>query len=636
MRYVGFSWARAARRAAAIAILVVLVTVLVAPAVLGASTTNVWTARLGSGGANGTATLTAYTNGGGTLALKLAKLPPAVTLAVVVARGTCNAVGKTVVSLPAIKTSRAGAASRTSSLKASQVAAVYAATANGGKMVVRVGTGATAKCGPFAAQVTAPYVDATITVGYSPQNVAIDTSGVWVTNYADNSLSRIDRATNTVLQTVPIALTGRAGPAAIAAGMGSLWVTTVDFDSSRNFLPGAVLRIDPASGNVLATIPAGKSAQDIAVGAGAVWVVNTPDNTVLRIDPATNQVAATITITLPSGVAADATSAWVVSDDGLVSRIDPATNQVAAAVHTQDTGGRIGVGSGAIWVTNYGHTGQADGSVTRIDPATNQVVAKTTVGEDPWDIAIGGGSVWVGLYDAPTVVQLDAATNAVLRQVTVAGNVYRLAADDQSVWALWNPGRESTGPGSVTRITHGKGTLAKPAPIITPVPTASPAPTATPAPSASPGPTAPSGAALYIGTYFSLTLPSGWTFSAPTTSGDTERITFLGTGNQEIGVVSNPTALSLDDMTAVAVAASKSAFGVDPEQTESITLGGAPARLLTFHVASGTATGFVLEAVCVHNGRGYMLVFMNDAGTEAADRALFTGILATFTFTSRG
>ena len=92
----------------------------------------------------------------------------------------------------------------------------------------------------------------------------------------------------------------------------------------------------------------------MAVGDGAVWVVDRADNAVVRIDPATNAV----TTTIPVGG----------SPDG------------------------IAVGEGAVWVAN-----SADGTVSRIDPQTNKVVKTITVGGSPQAVTVADGRVWVSV-----------------------------------------------------------------------------------------------------------------------------------------------------------------------------------------------------------------------------------------------
>ena len=135
-----------------------------------ATVTNGWRATLGSGGANGAATLQAYMSGTGSITLKLAKLRPATSLAVRLSKGTCSSVGATLITLPAIRTTRTGAAARTSSLTAGQTTLVKNATAGGGRIAIRVGssTSGGVKCGVFAVVAVPPYVAATITVGVCP------------------------------------------------------------------------------------------------------------------------------------------------------------------------------------------------------------------------------------------------------------------------------------------------------------------------------------------------------------------------------------------------------------------------------------------------------------------------------------
>ncbi len=433
-----------------------------APIVSSHALTNAWQAKIGSAGVNGTAKVQVFDTGIGTLTLKLAKLKASTSVPVVLHKGTCSSVGAVLLKLASIKTSSSGAAARTSNLSTSQVTLIKAATKGTARIAIRVASSTTGgvKCGLFAVLAVppplTPTVAATITVGGSPSGVTVDPSGVWVTNWFDNTLSRIDPATNTVLNVVPLDITGNAGPERIAGGAGSIWVTISAFDDAgENELPGSVKRIDPVSGKTLATIPVGKGPFDIGVTAGAVWVPNQGDGTLTRIDPATNQVVATIPVSYATAVAVGLGAVWVVSYDGRVTRIDPATNQVVATIYTQTTGAQVVTGGGAVWVTNFGDPKGTDGSVSRIDPATNTVVANIPLGADPEAIAFAGGSVWVGLAGEPTVVRVSATTNAVLNRITVSAKVWEIAATDHAVWAVHNlplAGASTPPNGSVTRI----------------------------------------------------------------------------------------------------------------------------------------------------------------------------------------
>ena len=402
----------------------------------GATVSAAWSAKIGSAGVNGKAAISAYTTGSGAITLKLAKLKASTLHPVVLHKGTCSSVGAVLLKLPSIKTGRTGTAARTSSLTAGQVSTITAATA-AGSIAIRIGTGSARKCGAFSQLAITPVVATTIKVGDDPTDVAIAPNGVWVTNWADNTLSRIDPATSKVVQTLSLTLTGNAGPEAIAFGDGSLWVTATDWDDDYNPLPGTLERVNPTTGQQQATIPISKGAYDVAVSPGAVWVTASEDNAVLRVDTATNTVAAVILVPGgPVGLAFGAGSLWVSSEDGNVARIDPATNSIVATISTQDSGGDVAFGGGAVWVTNPGQEWGDKGRLTRIDPATNGVTASIVVGAWPWSVAYAAGSVWVGLGDAEAVVRVSATTNAVLNRVTVDDDVYSIAATDHAVWVV--------------------------------------------------------------------------------------------------------------------------------------------------------------------------------------------------------
>ena len=61
-----------------------------------------------------------------------------------------------------------------------------------------------------------------------------------------------------------------------------------------SFWTKTLSRIDPETRRVVARIPVGAGPLAVAAGAGAVWVTNRDDRTLSRIDPRTNRVARTI------------------------------------------------------------------------------------------------------------------------------------------------------------------------------------------------------------------------------------------------------------------------------------------------------------------------------------------------------
>ena len=114
----------------------------------------------------------------------------------------------------------------------------------------------------------------------------------------------------------------------------------------------------------------------ITADATSVWVPVTQSNGIdggiVRVDPKTNSVVATVKLPLDSsGAAAGFAAVWVTSAaTSTVDRIDPATNAVTSRVKVHTSPRFLAAGEGGVWSLNQG-----DGSVSHIDPASGRVVA---------------------------------------------------------------------------------------------------------------------------------------------------------------------------------------------------------------------------------------------------------------------
>ncbi|MBA3561795.1 MAG: protein kinase [Actinobacteria bacterium] len=102
-----------------------------------------------------------------------------------------------------------------------------------------------------------------ITVGNAPSAIAVSADSLWVTNFEDDTVTRIvitAPGQTPTLTTIPVG----DGPVDVAFGEGGVWVVSS--------LDRAVTRIDPESGDVTAAIGIGNEPQRVAAGEGAVWV----------------------------------------------------------------------------------------------------------------------------------------------------------------------------------------------------------------------------------------------------------------------------------------------------------------------------------------------------------------------------
>ena len=117
-------------------------------------------------------------------------------------------------------------------------------------------------------------VVATIPVGPAPRFLTVGEGAIWTLNQGDGSVSRIDPSVNRVVASIPVGVPGPGGE--IAAGAGSVWVTSMDFPLTR---------ID-ATTNRVAQQFVGAGGDSVRVGFGSVWLTDLRGGAVWRLDPA--------------------------------------------------------------------------------------------------------------------------------------------------------------------------------------------------------------------------------------------------------------------------------------------------------------------------------------------------------------
>ena len=218
------------------------------------------------------------------------------------------------------------------------------------------------RAGPVVARIdpASNRVSETIDVGVLPSALTVDDNGaLWLTATLEDAVVHVDPRVAGAVARTPVHL-----PRGIVAGQDAVWVTA--------WKPGAngqLVRIDPRTGVVLATISVGHEPGALAVADVDVWVANEADHTLSRIDTHTNTVAATIPVVhLPVGMA---------------------------------------IGADAVWVASRGSALLSPPTLSRIDPSSNTVVETTPLeGTAPIGMAAGAGRLWVASRNPDAVVQI--------------------------------------------------------------------------------------------------------------------------------------------------------------------------------------------------------------------------------------
>jgi ABC-type branched-subunit amino acid transport system substrate-binding protein/streptogramin lyase len=233
---------------------------------------------------------------------------------------------------------------------------------------------------------------------------------------------------------------------AAAVGLAILTMTGGD-DGDTEALGNGIAALDPASGDVGSFVDSSTPPGNVAVGDGAVWVLNNERETVSRIDPRTKQVTKRFkTHGVPTDLAVGEGALWVGRAGGeditnatvSVSRMDPNTGRITRTVRLRGGQGslpvagapRIAVGAGAVWAAN------PDGSVSRIDPDTGRLEATIENDAGAFTIAAGDEGVWFVGLDNTGVSRIDPRTNRVTRTIAVgADDLIGIAVGGRSVWA---------------------------------------------------------------------------------------------------------------------------------------------------------------------------------------------------------
>ena len=221
-------------------------------------------------------------------------------------------------------------------------------------------------------------VVAGITVGPYAFDVAVDSTGVWVTRDIDGrgqlgEVIRIDPATNEIAVRIPV--DGRLRD--VVVGEGGVWV--VDSTSTLRREPSLV-HVDPGSNEVVGRIP-GLASLNVATGGGFVWIqgwLSTIDPAVgtgsgdrplvLRIDPVTDRIVGdAVPLSFFYPFAFWDGGIWFVAEESTVSLLNAGTLEVEASIQVtavaQDSTVHAAFDSATetIWVANYENT------ITRVD-----------------------------------------------------------------------------------------------------------------------------------------------------------------------------------------------------------------------------------------------------------------------------
>lgn len=209
---------------------------------------------------------------------------------------------------------------------------------------------------------------------------------VWVGLRGGQEIAGLDAESNQYPTTRSSAPTQTLG-----LGGGALWSIG---DSS-------VDRIEPTTSSVTATIDV-TGADALTVLGDAAWVTQPEAGAVVKIDLATNEVIATYALgDGASAITTDGEALWVANrGEGTVVRFDPISEMVTDRLEVGAAPADIEIDGDRIWVV------LSEGSLVLIDRAIVEVVDQIAVGAEAVGVEVFGDQVWVAAADGAAEVRV--------------------------------------------------------------------------------------------------------------------------------------------------------------------------------------------------------------------------------------
>jgi hypothetical protein len=228
-----------------------------------------------------------------------------------------------------------------------------------------------------------------------------------------------------------------AGPNDVIAAFGSIW--------EGNHHAESVVRIDPKTHKVLATLKTGPNEGQFFQGDGAVWV--SASQKLYRLDGTTNVVSSIDAPNLCGLPAVVAGAVWGDDcDNGRLVKIDPATGTFSSIPTSRiSSGGFVLVGS-TLWVVEA-----SPGALLEINPSTSAITSTIQLPGCPFLTRQGiiGGSLWISQSDdcddnstwSDQIAEVNLSSDTVTKTVHTNLAEPGIVSDATSAWVFSDSGQ---------------------------------------------------------------------------------------------------------------------------------------------------------------------------------------------------
>ena len=273
-------------------------------------------------------------------------------------------------------------------------------------------------------------LEAAIEVGF-PDEIVFVQGFVWVKT-DDGRVVQIDPATNSVVGDLKVDTTTQSHDYCQGLGTDGEHVWACATRGDENFKTIDVVKIDPATGSVVATVDAGKifDQYNMPFLGGRIWVLTGDGSKLVGIDTATNEAGPAVDLGVRCFQVAAAGDTLLVTCKlaNLLLRVDPQSMQVVQQVSISPSPWNIRASEDAVWVG-------VRNAVHRLDPATLAPIVIFSIPGDQ-DLFITDAGVWVRV-DPGFLYRIDPETNQMAWQVSSDQRHYNMGGfivTDDAVW----------------------------------------------------------------------------------------------------------------------------------------------------------------------------------------------------------
>jgi YVTN family beta-propeller protein len=295
-----------------------------------------------------------------------------------------------------------------------------------------------------AVPVVGPSIEAVVSdrvdVGDAPSGVGAGGGYIWVANSGDDTVAKLDPATNEVVQTFRVA--GR--PDDVLATNDNVFVTSGDGTLTRIAIdtgtrseiayndphldiaraPNGDILVQESEGGLhlvrdsdareVSTV--GVRASDVSANNKWVWIYDRDAGEVRRLDPnALFVVDSTVVGTSESAdLAATDDDSWLyLGSTGELVRIDQTDGDIVSRTQLGGTFGAIAEEAGFLYVmtTDGGTNGSGDGRLYRLDAASGAIIGDPVpLTNFPYDVEAGPDGIWVTNNSGDTLTRIELVT----------------------------------------------------------------------------------------------------------------------------------------------------------------------------------------------------------------------------------